>query len=63
MPDHKEGAHPAASGRLAMAVRAQPLRDMPARGPSRPLRTVGSWVAALHKRWRCLRSRTLQTLR
>ena len=60
MPDHTRGANSAASGRLAMAVRTQPLRDA---SPGSPFRMVGSWVAALHRRWRCSRSRTLRTLR
>ena len=43
-PANTEGAHPTASGRLAMAVRTQPLRDA-SRGSESSM--VGSWVAAL----------------
>ena len=46
-PDNTEGAHPTASGRLAVAGRKQPLRDDSPGSESSPICMVGSWVAAL----------------
>ena len=46
-PAHTEGAHTTASGRHAMAVRTQPLRDASPGSESSPFRMVGTWVAAL----------------
>ena len=60
-PAHTRGAHPTASGRLAMAVRTQSLwvasPGVMSQPPFSTDRSLGRRPSS-HERWRCLRSRT-----